>query len=1005
MLYTLILREYHISKKPGKTAISFFVPNTDVHKNISNSLKFFYHNCSGIRGKIKNLYLDAKSSNFDVLVLTETWLNDSFKNEEILDNKWTIFRKDRDYNATGLSRGGGVLIAVKSPLSAESVFTPSSSHHVEQNYIKINLDGKHVYIGVIYIPPKVDDSVYNTVLTTYLSIMNTLNDEDDIIIFGDFNRPKLSFITDEIDLELLPINFNDDVDFNLLSTFYSNDLHQVCPYPNSQGTWLDLIFTNAYNNISVLAAQDMENLFLNSLHHSATTLDYFTSNTKFSKSYNKNVVPDFKNADYNQINRRLATINWFDLLSNTDTDSSVNLFLNTLYKIIDDSVPKIIKKDKLSEPWLSKELRSLRNQRNKTYKKVKGGGILSPEAEQNYADVCIEYKAKSRSAYDEYVRKVGVDIIREPKKFFDFVNLKNKSSGYPSTMLNGQFSSSYPQVICDMFASRFQEVYSPPNTPLTDPTPVAPTVEIEPTTPDTPILINDIIMSYDDILNGLKNLDASKTPGPDHIPPIFLINCAQSLTVPLHIIFNNSIASGCFPSIWKTSFLVPIHKNGCKKDINNYRGIAILSTIPKLFEKIICDKISPMITPKLNEEQHGFRKGRSTTSNLMVYVSDLLCRLEAGHHVDAVYTDFSKAFDRVDHNILLSKVRKLGIHDPVLRWLSSYLSNRSQLVKFQGILSKEIKVLSGVPQGSHLGPLLFNIFIADLSESLAGIDHLFFADDLKIYHNIDSVSDTIFFQSKLHALENWCSANNLHLNTDKCFVITFTRKYSYTNTVYTLNKTILKRVDNIVDLGVLLDNKLSFKQHIDKMISRANKVLGFIKRRAKEFNNTWVTKALYCSLVRPILEYACPIWDPYYQCHTNRIESIQKQFLLFALREAYDPRNYELLPPYQNRLAALNIQTLSSRRLILTSCYAFDILTGRVNVDYLSERIKLNNDVRQTRHTGMLKTYQHRTDYAKNEPINRCCLTFNKHSQYFNPDISKSTFKNRISSSLSFPTT
>jgi Reverse transcriptase (RNA-dependent DNA polymerase) len=172
--------------------------------------------------------------------------------------------------------------------------------------------------------------------------------------------------------------------------------------------------------------------------------------------------------------------------------------------------------------------------------------------------------------------------------------------------------------------------------------------------------ISQMDISLENIFKNLVDVDCNKGPGPDQIPPILLKNCADTLAHPLHYIFNKSLSEGKFPDSWKKSYLIPIYKSGGRTSIANYRGIAILSSIPKIFEKLVCDKLHEILTLNFHEEQHGFMKNRSINSNLMLYSKFIFDIFEAKSQVDSIYTDFSKAFDSVDHKVLLKKLTHLG---------------------------------------------------------------------------------------------------------------------------------------------------------------------------------------------------------------------------------------------------------------------------------------------------------------------------------------------------------
>ena len=297
---------------------------------------------------------------------------------------------------------------------------------------------------------------------------------------------------------------------------------------------------------------------------------------------------------------------------------------------------------------------------------------------------------------------------------------------------------------------------------------------------------------------------------------------------------------------------IPLFKSGSKSLISNYRGIAKLNTIPKLFEKIIYDMLSHQISSILSPKQHGFRKSFSTITNIL----ELTTRVNEGfvnqQQTDVIYTDFSKAFDKVNHNLLLYKLDKIGFSSALHGWISSYLKGRSQIVKYQNTCSKVINVTSGVPQGSHLGPLLFTLFINDLPSILKHSNILMYADDVKLFLSFNISYQQSLLQADLNNLATWCNLNLMHLNVKKCKYMIFSRTNPNIAT-YTLNDDVLEQVDTFNDLGILLDRKLDFRSHIYNTVNKAMGIFGFIKRWSKEFNDPYTTKKLFTTFANCVM--------------------------------------------------------------------------------------------------------------------------------------------------------
>lgn len=245
--------------------------------------------------------------------------------------------------------------------------------------------------------------------------------------------------------------------------------------------------------------------------------------------------------------------------------------------------------------------------------------------------------------------------------------------------------------------------------------------------------------------------------------------------------------------------------------------------------------------------------------------------------------DLSKAFDKVPHALLLEKLRRYGLPEWIVRWIQSYLADRKAFVKVRCTSSHLLAIPSGVPQGSVIGPLLFILFVNDLCSVLES-DKLMYADDLKVFRSVSSPLDSCALQQDIDRLLRWCTANGMEVNVQKCKIISFTRKRTPLLSSYRIGQNELERVNTIKDLGVTIDSKACFNEHIALTTAKAFATLGFLRRNAADFVDLFALKTIYCSLVRSQLEYAVQVWAPYYAVQAERIERIQRAFTRFAVR-------------------------------------------------------------------------------------------------------------------------
>lgn len=485
--------------------------------------------------------------------------------------------------------------------------------------------------------------------------------------------------------------------------------------------------------------------------------------------------------------------------------------------------------------------------------------------------------------------------------------------------------------------------------------------------------IESIEINLSEIEKLLKSLDLSKAAGPDDLPAILITKCATELSIPLAILFHRSIKEGVVPRKWKSAFISPIHKSGPKDRVENYRPISKLCLVAKVFERIVYRQLYNQLSASFSPAQHGFLKGRSTVSNLVLFNDFVTVQMDSDNQVATIYTDYSKAFDRIDHALLIQKLRNLGVRGSLLRWFISYVQNRSQAVVLNGFSSSWMSIPSGVPQGSLLGPLLFIIFVYDIERCFVNSEYLLFADDMKVFRIVNNPSDEMLLQDDLHRLDQYCYTNKLELNVDKCFFIIFTRKRIPFNSTFILRNQVLKRGSHTKDLGVIHDSKLLFDLHISNIIGKACKAMGFIMRVSKPFKTMKSLKILYCAYVRSHLEYASQIWNPQYGIYIDRLERVQRRFTRFLGFKFKLPRM-----KYAQRCIKFHLLPLYLRRDISDVLFLAKVLRGSIDSPDLLRKIGLRVPHHRTRKRPLLHIPTSNSNYRQNSFLVRASNTYNR---------------------------
>ena len=367
---------------------------------------------------------------------------------------------------------------------------------------------------------------------------------------------------------------------------------------------------------------------------------------------------------------------------------------------------------------------------------------------------------------------------------------------------------------------------------------------------------NDVVFGFEEVNAALKL--ASLGTGLDSIPGLFLRENADNLTFHVYKLFAGIVDSCEYPSQWKDSYVTPIFKSGSKMDISCYRPISILSKLSLIFERVLYNKLYSFVADRLTHRQFGFTRKRSCQSQLLIYLHDIHKSLDENSESFAVYLDFCKAFDKVPHHVLLQKLRNFGVRGNLLRLLSSYLKHRRQCVKINGVLSDFLHVLSGVPQGSIIGPLLFVIFINDMPEQCFNSIMFLFADDSK-----SRAHSLRLLQADVDRCVEWAAKNGMTFNTKKTVFAHFANKHTLpTPHFLKLGDHIVPDSTTVKDLGLIVDNPLNWKSHITAKIKSCYNIF-YSLRRVIPFSTPLATKVqVIKAYILSSLCYLSPIWCP-----------------------------------------------------------------------------------------------------------------------------------------------
>ena len=839
------------------------------------------------------------SNNYELLFVCETWLDNSYTNA-MLDPQglFYIHRKDRG------SRGGGVCAFVSKSIKTCEVTIDHPESGSEITSFDTFCDKNIFRFFVIYRPPSAGSDQMKDLINCVKS--NCLPNSTNLII-GDLNCPGIDWC-----------NYcsHDGVETMFCDAVCKLGFSQAVNKATRKNSVLDIVLSNDPLVVSDLSVNSP---FCKSDHN---TLSFKLLLHQMITENSENLKPiyDWTNADFESLENYFLNFDWCKLLMYNFTADDLWVAFRDIWKLgIANFVPlkqppTHAKRKCYASKLYPKEIKKLLSKKNILWAALN----KNPNEHLKLAYNNVNNKCRGlirKHALDTENKVVKADNLGA---FYKHVNrkLSCKTGIGPIKRSDGSYSSTDVEkanIINNYFASvcTIDDTNLPPFQPKAD--------------------INhsfeQITITAGKVKKVISKLKNNLSSGPDNLPPLFFKKLSKSLSEPLALLFNSLMSFGGVPTEWKSALVLPVFKKGVSSDVSNYRPISLTCVCSKLLECLIKDDMLVYLQKNnlISKCQHGFLSKHSTFSNLVESLNDWTISINRHNQTCIAFIDFAKAFDSVCHSKLIYKIEKYGISGNILTWITNFLSNRSQRSVVGNGLSDYVLLLSGVPQGSVLGPLLFLLFINDVMDNFSdGVITKLFADDVKMYVEITCPADYLKLQESLDYLYRWSIAWQLPISVQKCCTLSVGTTHHNNNNFY-LNQMQLPIHHCVRDLGILTDNQLKFNDHICSIVSRAHARACLINRCFLSKNVNLLAKA-FTVYVRPILEYCSSIWSPVYQHDIAKIESVQRRFTkrLPGLKAK----------SYTERLELLSLQTLERRRLQADLVMLFKIKNGLIDINF-----------------------------------------------------------------------
>ena len=832
-----------------------------------------------------------KSQGSGIIAVTESWLCERCETPKELVVGYRQYRSDKPGNG----RGGGVLLLVKDSFTQYELKSVSTSSYQIASCV-IELASHKISVVTIYRSP---ESCTQDDIQLLSTLGHILKSSPGILITGDFNAPKICWKTDYAP----PKSFGSDLIQFLREMTLKQHIRDPTRVREGQNpSVLDLVITKFQHDV-------------NNIETSAPIAKSDHLVVTFHWSTQQPIIPSKPFRNYWKLDRKklvneARSLKWLPKAEDESVDNQWHLIRENILMLRNKFVPLRARKLKTTPPWwrncITKALK-LKNVAWTNYRK-RGGHKLH----KSYMEARRKVDKMRITCRNNYEQSLAKSAKKNPKRYYRYVQSKSALRGSVGSLKNNDVVLTDSKEKANLLLDYFEKVHRSDNLTQVDSSPL--NIDVVPK-------MEEILVREPQVLELLESVNVNKSIGVDGIHPLLIRVLANVIAPAVTNLFRLSLLERKLPGDWMGASVTPIHKGGKKEDVGNYRPVSQTAILLKVMEKLLRGFMVSHLTTHnlLSSNQHGFMRKRSCMSNLIAFLDEVTARVDRGEDVEVCYMDFRKAFDSVNHRLLLTKLQGFGLADNLLAWLRSFLIGRTFHVTVNGENSREGVILSGVPQGSVLGPLLFLLFVNDLADKLICPAFLF-ADDLKIVGD----PKTSIPQRDLATILEWTTTWDLPLNVTKCKRLTALKDNIQNRHLGINDQDALERVDQMRDLGVQVTSDFKPRTQCLAAAKKANKALHQLRRTVIS-RDPKILVPLYMAFVRPHLEYCVQAWAPYTVQDRNILEDPQRRFTRWFKRI----RGYK----YEDRLKELGLFSMTRRRLRGDLIETFKIMKGFTDIE------------------------------------------------------------------------